>query len=1023
MNSAKRLWKDIRRSLGLLLALIIVVSGVITIPVGAAETFKIVDTGKMFGMGYVPEVTDDYGSEPEFVFQTCETVIIENAGDVDMTLAPVLNVTVYVTINETEYEVIQYTSNPAYNNSWHEFGIEELDNGAYSAWMAPRYVDEAGNEISSEVYTYCPYYGGTSLSKYCNDALYYGFSEEIISYLNTQGITDKSEIVEYLTSEALSRQCTIKYTLTDSNNTIEEYEQTGGSFYVWQVDAYQPPMLYAMGKRISYNRIEDLAELHESNEFNHLKMYKSNMYVDADNLTVHGDALSIPNINNSGLFELNSVYVNDSNLYNDGYSANRVVNGYNLLDYILPEPVDTEEKAVDEFINILTGKMFTVDDFETEKKYYSYYSNYNYVNNWYGHSYMLGENLITVDAYNDYEYYAEDSNTEMYPMCIIKSSSMSFVDAYNSGSYDDTYFMWQSSVMPEVSINDLDYDDVNSLKGYFRFLYEGFGSYETVYSIMAGDEKVLECNLYDMAELLSLIANALYDEECARISELTDDYTYYDWNTENEIVLNSITDVVPVKTVLENEYMQAYQFSDVRVNNSYYYDADEIEGVLEGIGLSKDGLKIWLDDSSVYIPFDSNQEQYKAAFIDTMVETYGEEAYTAFEKYVSDNFVTHDNYIVSITEEDSSQKNTEIDVYADELEIPLTFFDVSALGEENVISQLWYAGNEKNYLLPIPGTIIDEVILYYGEYINVDYTMSSLSDYGNTDVDFGKVYELKYDGLWNNKFGTIIFAKVPDRIAAQEEILSNAAQYEITWDIPADNGAEIIGYQIAVVPRSNARSTEPSDDQYITVGDTAGYYTDLGDNYTITYSTDTNSYMVETNGKSVDVYVRAVNVIGAAKSQKISITNPYEISISGPASVKAGNSGNYDTTDITGDNVEASCTYSVQGNPSGVSISADGNLTIDSDCTLTEVTIVVTGKTETNYAGMQDSMTVVIEAADVEPDTDTNPDSNPDSNPEQNPNTNPDAGSNVASAGAVFAVLSVMAMAAIIAINRRKMYN
>lgn len=1015
MSSAKRLWKDVRRSLGLLLALIMLVSGVVTMPVGAAETFKIVDTGKMFGMGYVPEITDDYGTNPEFIFQTCETVIIENAGDVDMTLAPVLNVTVYVTINGTRYEVIQYTSNPAYNISWSEFGIEELDNGAYSAWMAPRYVDAAGNEISSEVSAYCPYYGGMSLTKYCYDAAYYGFSEEIISYLNTQGITDKSEIVEYLTSEELSRQCTIKYTLTDGNNT-EEYEQTGGSFYVWEVDAYKPPTLYAMGKRIRYNRIEDLAELHESNEFKHLKMYKGNMYVDADNLAVLGDTLNIPNVNNLGLFELNSVYVNDSNLYNDGYSANRVVNGYNLLDYILPEPVDTEAEAVDEFINILTGKMYTEDDFATEKQYYSYYNNYSYVNNWYGHSYMLGDKLITIDAYNDYEDYAADSDTEMYPMCIIKSFSANFTDAYNSGEYDDTYFMWQSSVIPDVSINDLDYDDLKSLEGYFRFLYECFGSYEAVYSIMTGDENALECDLSGMAELLNLIANALYDEECASISELPDDYTYYDWNTETEIVLNSITDVVPIKTILENEYMESYKFSDISVDNSYYYDADEIEGVLNSIGLSKDGLKIWFDESSVFVPFDSNQEQYEAAFIDAMKDNYGEEAYAAFEKYVSDNFVTHDNYIISITEEDSSQKNTDIDVYAYELGIPLTFFDVSALGEENIISRLWYAGNEKNYLLPVQGVLTDEVVLYHGEYINVDYIVSALSDYGAMDVDFGKVYELKYDGMWNDKLGTIIFAKVPDRIAAQEEILSNAAQYEITWDIPADNGAEILGYQIAVVPRSDAGSTEPSDEQYITAGDTAGSYTDLGDNYTITYSTDTNSYIVETNGESVDVYVRAVNVIGEAKPQKISITNPYEISISGPASVKAGNTGNYDTMDIEGVNVEASCTYSVQGNPSGVSISADGILTVDSGCTLTEVTIVVTGKAGTNYAGMQDSMTVAIEAAAVNPDTDTNP----DTNTEQSPNPNPDAGSSVSSAIAVFAVLSVMAMAAVAVINRRK---
>ena len=83
----------------------------------------------------------------------------------------------------------------------------------------------------------------------------------------------------------------------------------------------------------------------------------------------------------------------------------------------------------------------------------------------------------------------------------------------------------------------------------------------------------------------------------------------------------------------------------------------------------------------------------------------------------------------------------------------------------------------------------------------------------------------------------------------------------------------------------------------------------MGDNYEIKYTTPDNSYVIETEGKSVDVFIRAVNVIGCGKPRKVSIINEYDIIIEGVDSVKVGESSDYDTLNGNGINVEEFCTY------------------------------------------------------------------------------------------------------------------
>lgn len=137
MSSAKKIWKDIRRSIGIMLALIMVASVVISIPIEAAETLEIVDTGKMIGMGFA-----DYNSsngDENFVFQTYKKVIIMSEDEGLLNKNPVLTANVYVTIDGKKYEVIKLSSKPAYDSKFDTIGITYYEDGAYQASMSPVY--------------------------------------------------------------------------------------------------------------------------------------------------------------------------------------------------------------------------------------------------------------------------------------------------------------------------------------------------------------------------------------------------------------------------------------------------------------------------------------------------------------------------------------------------------------------------------------------------------------------------------------------------------------------------------------------------------------------------------------------------------------------------------------------------------------------------------------------------------------------------------------------------------------------
>ncbi len=994
MSNRRVITKDVKKSIGLLLALMLVFSGFFSMPIGAAETLEIVDTSKMIGVGYKPGETTEYYIYPGFVFQSYEKVIIKNTGGVDMSNSPVLDAVLYLTIGGNEYEVIKYSSSPAYRSG----GIEltDLGDGVYSIWIAPRYYNAGGysealqtnvrNEITDNVYGYASKNDHATI--YCKDDPYFGFTEEFINALAAENIIDMndidwSKVVDYLSSKEMNKKFTIKYTLKDASDNSAEYIDTGVSVYNYQVDDYSPPEAYLYGKRVGYNRIEDLSSLHDNDEYNYIKMYKGNIYVNADSLTALGDTLNIPNANNSELYYINSVLINDDIMYNDGYAAMDLQSGYNICEGAFPQLMETEDDAIEGFLDIMTGKYYVESDFDTTEEYYKYQNSYWMVNYFLGHTFEYGDNRYSIYAYNEYEDIANGSDF-IANGCVGMDKKAVFVDAFNSGEHEEDYFCWDSAAIPEISLVSLNSENIDDYYNYISTICTGFGvSYDSTkaYKVMSGDTVVAEWTLDVTKALLESISYAFLDGYT--MDNIPDNYAVYDRWTYTSLQINTITDLVPINDIYKNnnDWAGYYLFEEINENNGFNINADEMESLLQAVGLNKSDMTIWLEVDYNYIPYSSDYTEFKNAIIQAVKTNYGEDVYEAFRAYILEEYVVLSKKI-NFSEDDDSDKNTSVDVYAEELKIPLSYFDVTALGKKNAISQLWYLGHDENFLMPVEGYYNNsKEILYHGKYLSIGYNRVRFSSY-YYDSPLETVYNLEYDYIYETALGTVVFAKVPDQIAAKTEIYSTTDTYEISWDVPADNGAEILGYQIAVVPRTAARSVVPTDDQYITVGNTAGSYSDVGDNYTIKWSTAGNSYVVETNGTSVDVYVRAVNVIGAAKPQVFSIINPYEsISILGDDTVKAGENGSYDVFNLADTNVESDCTYSLQDNPDGITISEDGTLTVSSTCTVTSVTIVATGKTGTNYDGKTASKTVTIttETSEVTPDnTDDIPDNDPD---------------------------------------------
>ena len=192
MSKLRMFRDDIKRSVGLFLAIVMVFSSVVSVPVKASETLKIIDDSRFVAIGYKPEITNDWDDDgvpdqiyEEYVFQTYKTVVIDNTAQIfELSENAELNADLYVTIDGTEYKVMEFSSNPLYDE-YNEIGIEELGD-YYYVNMAPVYYENINGEVLpvSDYYS-IDYYvlDGSSSSLCCSYAVNFGFSEEIVNFL------------------------------------------------------------------------------------------------------------------------------------------------------------------------------------------------------------------------------------------------------------------------------------------------------------------------------------------------------------------------------------------------------------------------------------------------------------------------------------------------------------------------------------------------------------------------------------------------------------------------------------------------------------------------------------------------------------------------------------------------------------------------------------------------------------------------------------------------------------------------
>ncbi|MDE6232599.1 MAG: fibronectin type III domain-containing protein, partial [Lachnospiraceae bacterium] len=323
------------------------------------------------------------------------------------------------------------------------------------------------------------------------------------------------------------------------------------------------------------------------------------------------------------------------------------------------------------------------------------------------------------------------------------------------------------------------------------------------------------------------------------------------------------------------------------------------------------------------------------------------ELYEGFKSSLLERRIIIYETITEVEQRSDSDKLSGV-VDSSQIKIPLDSLNQD-LGEDNIITEYWYA-------FPAGYISIQEFLgessskmLYHG--IEKSYRYNSY-EFSNLWHFKGKMPEqiIPYsyvDALYCSELANIKFAKTPGDISADNEEYSTKEQtITINWSAPEERGAELIGYQIAVVPKGAEVTEADFENLY---GDE---YSDLGDNYTVPYTTQDNSYNLNVGDSSKDVYIRGVNVIGSGSYKKITVNSELELKITGPDEVQAGSSdADYDTVNFENKNVEPDVTYSLKDNPDKISIDNNGRLTVDKDCELDHVTIISTGKSGTEYEG------------------------------------------------------------------------
>ena len=949
-----KLFKKFKRDIAMIMAIVLVVGLVAVIPARADEGVTIIDTSKMMCIEYAGSGTIAY-----FIKQ----VILQ--GDVDETASPVVNAVVKLNVMEEDgqggenlvsYEVMRLTTNADYGK------IDDMEgcDGAYVASLVPVYTIRDSGDSD---YAYPEDYFGAIVNY---DNFYQALTYEIIDYfdawLESYGgweiggamTIDYDKVVQGLLSDEYKGSYSIEYTYEDNNeyagdnkvkSTVSGVEIK--EYTVSDMDTYD------YGKKVEYNRLEDLSSYREDDEFDYIKMYKGSIYVDVDKLPTQSDRLLLPNLNRTQLLALNSMYVNEQVLYNDGMTANDIDVGYNLYNTCIPNSVESVDEAIAAWFDMLNSD-YGVDmpDYNSDEMESARYKLYQ--------TGMLDMGDVHIRMNMGY-YEGEDAYLiYVYEDKTIEDEAASLIAG------EDKEIVLKGMELPEIDITQefnsgqefRDY--VEACRDYLYFVkycynsYEGDDSgiiYEPAYAIVMTDGHRIELSLYQLIDVINELTYAIIvePEEGEELGEdeqpttsirdieneirIIYDYTGYKYNMIDKIVLT--------ENVFDNAERTIY-WENVEDNYGYLYEGITAYDVLSerfaNVGLNFEELEVMVRTEKHGVLLDENaKDEVMQILKETASDQDNENGiYDEFVEYIKEEVVTYGVKVSGVTAGDSSQKKIDIDVTDDVISIPMDMFNYDTLGKKYLINQLWYTGNTRDlYVYKFDDN--GETVLYQGKEVKVKWEHIGLSwDNDRTiDTTMGQLVPLPWNEyLWSTLAAEVVFAKIPETIEPQTVTTSNEDSVVITWDAPSDNGAEILGYQIAIVPKGSAA---PTDEDYILTGDDAGSYVDLGDDYEIKWTTADNSYEIvwtstysrTREAKSVDVYIRAVNALGTSDAQVITVINTND-QIEPPADgdndpVNPPADGNDDPVNPPADGNDDPVKPPVDGNNDPVNPPADGN--------------------------------------------------------------------------------------------------
>ena len=892
-----KLFRRFKRDIAMMLTIILVVGLVSVMPVKADERIAMIDTNKMLCLGY---------DDGETITYIIKELILQ--GEVDYSANPVVNAVVKLNVLEEEgqggeslvsYEVMRLTSKDAYGGYGNIYEVYDCD-GTHAVSLVPVYTNKDGSIFDGSDWNEGSAWMNSDLGAIINDYNYYqALTEEIIDYFDAWEIVDSETTIDYgkvvegLMSEEYASSYSIEYTYEDDNeyagaNKVERIVSGVGLKDYELVDLNN----YDHGKKVEYNRLENLTTYRTEGEFDYLKMYKGGIYIDVDKLPTQSDSIVIPNLNRTQLLTLNSMYLNDKVLYNDGMTYNEIDVGYNLYDVCVPYSVETEDEAVEawfDMLNIDYGvDLPSYDSYEMDNTRYDLYS-----------IDLLSLSDIYIRMYIDYIESEKAYFIHKYEDKTIGDESEALLLGENKEIYIKGISLPEIDLTQEFETGREFSEYIWAYADYLSFVlycYETEMGYETAYEIVMNNGESLEVSVYDVKELfLDIAGNIIVEPEEGE----EDDYYYYGDPThsireiEGEIRISyeytgydydMIESIRPIGNGFDEARATVY-WHDIEWNYDSVNDCTAYETVCDifaNIGFNFEELEVIMDTESYSVLMDNQaNEGVRQVLKDINSDQDNENGiYDEFIQYLKDEVVTFGAKVNYVEAGNSSQMNTSMDISGDSISIPIDMFDASMLGKRNVINQLWYAGNSNNFYVQV----LDdegETILHNGKEVKVKWVRADTSwhNYSRIDTLMGQLVALPWkEYLWSTQAAEIIFAKAPDAIEPQTVTTSNQDSVVITWDVPNDNGAEILGYQIAVVPMG---AEQPTDDDYITVGDESGTYRDLGDDYEINWSTEDNTYEIvwlstysrASVNKSVDVYIRAVNVLGVSNAEKIRVVN------------------------------------------------------------------------------------------------------------------------------------------------------